>query len=165
MKRKVLFAGSFDPFTNGHLDIARRALDLFDELIIGVGDNPNKKYVVGTEERCSSIKACFSETEPVSVLSFDGLTIDFVLRIILIIIRGIRDSKDLSFEQPIALANRDMKPDIDTVFLLADPKLQFYFLFPLQGNFINTEGIFPSLSQTSIFFILFSILQESEKIK
>ena len=126
MKRKVLFAGSFDPFTNGHLDIARRALDLFDELIIGVGDNPNKKYVVETEERCFSIKACFSETEPVSVLSFDGLTIDFCSsHNINCIIRGIRDSKDLSFEQPIALANRDMKPDIDTVFLIADPKLQF----------------------------------------
>ena len=108
MQRKVLFAGSFDPFTNGHLDIARRALKLFDELIIGVGDNPNKKYIVGTTERCSVIKSCFLETEPVSVLSFDGLTIDFCSEHnINCIIRGIRDTKDLSFEQPIALANRD----------------------------------------------------------
>jgi pantetheine-phosphate adenylyltransferase len=124
--KKVLFAGSFDPFTNGHLDIARRALLQFDELIIGVGANPNKKYIVDTPERCSVIASCFSEEESVSVLSFEGLTIDFCQKHnINAIIRGIRDAKDLSFEQPIALANRDMNPHIDTFFLLADPTLQF----------------------------------------
>ena len=125
-KKKVLFAGSFDPFTNGHLDIARRALQLFDELIIGVGDNPKKKYVISAQQRCTSIQKCFSPEDAVSVLSFDGLTIDFCREHqINCIVRGIRDSKDLSFEHPIALANRDMEPNVDTMFLLADPSLQF----------------------------------------
>ena len=120
--RIAVCAGSFDPFTNGHLDIARRAAGLFDKLVIAVGDNPKKRYLLTLDERVAVIEASVAELGNVSVDTFGGLLIDYCQAVgATVIVRGLRSSKDLDFEMPIGMANRDMAPGIDTVFLLGAP--------------------------------------------
>ena len=125
-KRVAVYAGSFDPFTLGHLDIALRGAKLVDELIIAIGNNPAKKYMFSYEERAEIIEDACVEIANFEIKQFHGLLIDFCDQLKAnIILRGIRSEKDLSFETPIALANKKMAPEIETIFLLANPSLQF----------------------------------------
>ncbi|MDA8641081.1 pantetheine-phosphate adenylyltransferase [Flavobacteriaceae bacterium] len=123
--KKAIFPGSFDPFTLGHLDILKRSLLLFDEIIVGVGKNINKKTMFSEKQRVSFIKDCFKNESRIKVESYNGLTIDFCKKNDAnFIVRGIRNNGDFEFEKAIARTNRKLSK-IETVFLLTSAKTSF----------------------------------------
>jgi pantetheine-phosphate adenylyltransferase len=117
--RKIaVFPGQFDPITNGHLDVIRRAAVLFDELIVAVGINPDKKELFGLAERLSIIRGLLKDDPGIRVEKYTGLTVDFVKRVkATAILRGIRDVSDLRYEFQLALANRTVG-GVETVFIM-----------------------------------------------
>ncbi len=124
MKRAV-FPGSFDPITLGHLDILERSIPLFDEIIIGVGSNSEKKYMFPISKRMAFIEETFSEYKSISVAKYQGLTIEFCKKVQAnFIIRGLRNPADFEFEKAIAHTNRKLS-GIETVFLLTSAKTSF----------------------------------------
>ncbi len=124
MKRAV-FPGSFDPITLGHLDILERSIPLFDEIIIGVGSNSEKKYMFPISKRMAFIEETFSEYKSISVTKYQGLTIEFCKKVQAnFIIRGLRNPADFEFEKAIAHTNRKLS-GIETVFLLTSAKTSF----------------------------------------
>lgn len=121
--RSAVYAGSFDPLTSGHLQLIHRASRLYDRLLLAVGSNPNKRYLFSVEQRLTMLRTETAALPGVEVHAFDGLLIDFCRRQEAnVIIRGLRASTDFDFEFNIGLANRDMAPEIETVFLLTDPQ-------------------------------------------
>ena len=123
--KKAVFPGSFDPITIGHLDIVERAIKVFDEIIIAVGDNTDKKYMFPKEQRVEFVKQTFYNYDNVKIESYDGLTVDFCRKNnIEFMIRGLRNPADFEFEKSIALTNREMT-DIETIFLLTSPENSF----------------------------------------
>tara|TARA_B100001142_G_scaffold330028_1_gene395733 strand:+ start:1716 stop:2171 length:456 start_codon:yes stop_codon:yes gene_type:complete len=123
--RKAIFPGSFDPFTLGHLDILKRSLSLFDEIIIGVGRNNQKKTMFSERQRIEFIKNCFTGESKIKVEAYQGLTIDFCKKVgANFIVRGIRNNGDFEFEKAIARTNRKLSK-IETIFLLTSAKTSF----------------------------------------
>ena len=124
MKRAV-FPGSFDPITLGHLDIIERSIPLFDEIIVGVGTNSEKKYMFPLKKRMAFIEETFSKYKSISVNQYEGLTIKFCKKVQAnFIIRGLRNPADFEFEKAIAHTNRKLS-GIETVFLLTAAKTSF----------------------------------------
>lgn len=123
--RKAIFPGSFDPITNGHYDIIKRALPLFDEIVIAIGVNAEKKYMFPLEQRKRFIEEAFAEFPSVSVITYEGLTIDLCQREKAgFILRGLRNPADFEFEKAIAHTNRVLSK-IETVFLLTAASTSF----------------------------------------
>ena len=123
--KKAVFPGSFDPITIGHVDIVKRGIKVFDEIIIAVGDNTNKKYMFPKEKRVEFVKQTFYNYDNVKIESYDGLTVDFCKKNnIEFMIRGLRNPADFEFEKSIALTNREMT-DIETIFFLTSPENSF----------------------------------------
>ncbi|WP_309690605.1 pantetheine-phosphate adenylyltransferase [Armatimonas sp.] len=115
----AIYPGSFDPVTNGHLDIIERAARTFDQLVIAVGRNSGKSSLFTPDERVEILRECVSVWPNVSVTSFDGLLVKFVHELgIRVVVRGLRAVSDFEFEFQIALANRQMAPDVETFFLM-----------------------------------------------
>lgn len=118
-----IFVGSFDPFTIGHLSIVRRALPLFDKLVIGVGVNERKTYLHTTEERIEAITRLFADEPAVEVRSYSGLTVDFAHSVEAgFIVKGVRSMKDFEYEREQADINREIG-GVETVLLFAEPQL------------------------------------------
>lgn len=116
--RKAIFPGSFDPITLGHLDIIKRSIPLFDEIIIAIGVNAEKKYMFSLEERKRFIEETFKDDPTVFVITYEGLTIDLCQKLKAnFILRGLRNPADFEFEKAIAHTNRRLSK-IETVFLL-----------------------------------------------
>jgi len=116
--KKAIFPGSFDPITLGHCDIIERGVTLFDELIIAIGINADKKYMFSLEERKQFIEDSFGNNPKIKVVTYEGLTVHFCQENnIDFILRGLRNPADFEFEKSIAHTNRDLAP-IETVFLL-----------------------------------------------
>ena len=116
--RKAIFPGSFDPITLGHVDIINRALPLFDEIVIAIGVNADKKYMFSLEERIQFIKENYKNEVKITVETYSGLTTDFCQKInVDFILRGLRNPADFEFEKAIAQTNRKLS-NIETVFLL-----------------------------------------------
>jgi pantetheine-phosphate adenylyltransferase len=116
--KKAVFPGSFDPFTLGHLDIINRGLTLFDELIIAIGVNSDKKYMFSLDQRKKFIEDTFTGNPKIKVVTYEGLTVDFCKNNeVEFILRGLRNPADFEFEKSIAHTNRDLAP-VETVFLL-----------------------------------------------
>ncbi len=123
--KRALFPGSFDPFTVGHLDIVERGSKIFDEIIIGVGINSEKKYMFSLDQRVAFIEACFKHDSKVRVAPYKGLTIDFCKEQKAdFILRGVRNNGDFEFEKAIARTNRHMS-EIETVFLLTSAETSY----------------------------------------
>ena len=123
--RKAIFPGTFDPFTLGHLDILKRSLSLFDEIIVGVGVNENKNTMFNSNQRVDFIKKCLKNEPRVKVFSYSGLTIDFCKKVgANFIVRGIRNNGDFEFEKAIARTNRKLSK-IETIFLLTSAKTSY----------------------------------------
>lgn len=123
--KKAVFPGSFDPITIGHVDIVKRGIKVFDEIIIAVGDNTDKKYMFPKEKRVEFIKQTFNNYDNIKIESYDGLTVDFCKKNnIEFMIRGLRNPADFEFEKSIALTNREMT-DIETIFFLTSPENSF----------------------------------------
>ncbi len=120
MTRVAVFPGSFDPMTNAHLDVAERASELFDRLVIGVLNNPKKRPMFDIDERVDLIRECVAGLgEHVSVAAFDGLTVEFARQHDAgFIVRGLRAVSDFEAELQMALTNRKLAPEVDTTFLM-----------------------------------------------
>ena len=123
MPRICLFPGTFDPLTDGHVDIIRRALTLFDKIVVGVGVNASKQPMFTMEQRCRWINDIFKDDTKVEAAGYEGLTITFCHSIgATAILRGIRYVADFEYEKAIADMNRMLAPDIETVFLTTSPQ-------------------------------------------
>jgi pantetheine-phosphate adenylyltransferase len=123
MKRIALFPGSFDPITNGHVDIIRRAIPIFDEVVIGIGHNSAKSYLFELEQRKKWIEAVFKKDPQIRVEVYQGLTVDFCLQLgASYIIRGLRSAPDFEYEKNIAQFNKALH-GIDTLFFITEPSL------------------------------------------
>jgi pantetheine-phosphate adenylyltransferase len=123
--RKAIFPGSFDPITLGHEDIIRRGITLFDEIVIAIGVNAEKKYMFSLEERQRFLQETFKDEPKISIIVYEGLTIDLCKKIKAnFILRGLRNPADFEFEKAIAHTNRRMSK-IETVFLLTAAKTSF----------------------------------------
>lgn len=122
--RIALFPGSFDPFTKGHEDIVLRALALFDQVIIGIGNNVNKQRYFPLETMKFHIEACFSEQEMVRVIAYDDLTARTARKLgARFLLRGLRNTTDFEYENGISQVNRFVYEEIETVFLITSPHL------------------------------------------
>jgi pantetheine-phosphate adenylyltransferase len=122
--RIALFPGSFDPFTNGHLDVVRRGAGLFDQIIIAIGNNSSKQRYLPVEQMITLIEGVFHDEPKVSVQSYKGLTADFARETgAKFLLRGLRNTTDFEYENTIAQANRHVNPELETVFLITSPTL------------------------------------------
>lgn len=122
----AVYPGSFDPLTLGHLNIIERASKLFDQVIVAVGINISKNMLFTPEERVALIEKSVEHLPNVSVQAESGLTVQFVKKVGAgVIVRGLRDSRDLSYESGIANMNHYLDESIESVFLVTDPKLAF----------------------------------------
>lgn len=120
----AVFPGSFDPVTLGHESIVKRALPLFDEVIIAIGNNSTKEYLFPLAQRIEWIEKVFTSEPKVKCDTYEGLTIDFCKKVnARYILRGLRTSADFEFERGIAQMNRKMATDIETIFMLTTPEL------------------------------------------
>ncbi len=116
--KKAIFPGSFDPITLGHYDLIKRSIPLFDEIVVAIGINAEKKYMFSLEERKKFIEESFKDMPSVSVVTYEGLTIDLCKKMKAhFILRGLRNPADFEFEKAIAHTNRKLSK-IETVFLL-----------------------------------------------
>ncbi len=124
MKRIAVFPGSFDPITLGHTSIIQRALPLFDEIIVAIGTNSQKKYMFDLKQREEWIKNTFNNEQKVTIDNYQGLTVEYCERRgAKYILRGLRNQQDFEFERSIAQMNQKLNTKIETVFLLTDPEL------------------------------------------
>ena len=118
MAKIALFAGSFDPFTRGHEAVVEAALQLFDEVVVGVGENVSKRGLLSVEERCRLIEDAYKGNERVRVAKYSTLTGDFAREVgATILVRGVRNSVDFEFERTIEITNRQLFPELTTVLL------------------------------------------------
>jgi len=123
--KKAVFPGSFDPITLGHQDIISRALPLFDEIVIAIGINDDKKYMFTLGERVQFIKDTFKNEQKITVTTYKGLTIDYCKEINAdYMLRGLRNPADFEFEKAIAQTNRKLS-GIDTLFLLTSAETSY----------------------------------------
>ena len=123
--RRAMYAGSFDPPTNGHVDIVRRGCALFDELIVGIGSNPAKRYHFDAARRKELFDQSIRDLPNVRVMTFEGLLVEAAASVgAQVLLRGIRSASDLEFEFRNGLANRDLT-GVETLFLLTDPEHVF----------------------------------------
>ena len=122
----AIYPGTFDPVTCGHGDICKRALKMFDQVVVGVADNPQKKPFFSLQERIEMLEIVFADEPRITVKPFSGLLIDFARDAqSQIIIRGLRAISDFEFEVQLAGMNRSLAPEIETVFLTAAEKYAF----------------------------------------
>ncbi|PSG86565.1 pantetheine-phosphate adenylyltransferase [Aurantibacter aestuarii] len=148
MKRAV-FPGSFDPITKGHFDIIERGVTLFEEVIVAIGVNADKKYMFTLEQRQAFIKDAFKNEPKVKVITYKGLTVDFCLKNnVQFILRGLRNPADFEFEKAIAHTNRDLAP-IETVFLLTAANTS-YISSSIVRDVIRNHGDYTKLVPNSV---------------
>ena len=119
----ALFPASFDPITHGHLDVIQRSLKVFDELVLGVAVNVAKNETFSCEERLEMLQAVLGHEPRVRITSFDSLTVDFAREIgANVVIRGVRAMSDFEYEFEMALMNKHLYPEIETIFMMASQK-------------------------------------------
>lgn len=122
----AIYPGSFDPITNGHLDIIIRASKLFDKLIIGIYDNPEKPILFTTSERAELVEKAVTNLPNVEVRIFSGLTVNFARQVnAQTIVRGLRMSADFEREFDLAMMNKKLSPEVELICLMSDLKYQF----------------------------------------
>src|SRR5258707_3662271 len=151
VRKRAVFPGQFDPITNGHIDVIRRGVVLFDELIVAVGINPDKREMFSLEERVAMIHELLGDVHHVRVQSYTGLTVDFVRQVkATAILRGIRDVSDLRYEFQLAMANRAVG-GIETVFIMTGDQHALTSsslirqIFALGGELKQLQGLLPDL--------------------
>lgn len=157
-KKCALYAGTFDPFTNGHLDIVQRAIKIFDEVVILVAVSPNKKPFMTTESRVGVLKKLFAHEPKVRVDSWSGLVVEYARQNdIGSIVRGLRPTGDFEIEFQMASMNRKINPECDTVFLMTSEKLYYISSSLVKEVYTHNGDITP--------FVPPMVLDEMKKIK
>ncbi len=147
--RRAVFPGSFDPITLGHVDIINRALPLFDELIIAIGVNADKKTMFSLEERTKFIENTFQGGSKLKVKSYSGLTANFcIAEKAQFIVRGLRNTTDLNYEQPIAQTNYKMAK-VESIFLICSPEVS-NISSTIVRDIIRNNGDFSNLVPNSV---------------
>ena len=142
--KRAIFPGSFDPLTKGHYDIIERGVTLFDEIIVAIGINADKKYMFSLDERVEFIKEAFKHEPKVSVVTYKGLTVDFCQKNdVEFILRGLRNPADFEFEKAIAHTNRKLS-EIETVFLLTSSG-KSYISSSIVRDVIKNDGDYTGL--------------------
>ncbi|MGQ9619064.1 MAG: pantetheine-phosphate adenylyltransferase [Candidatus Aminicenantia bacterium] len=127
MKRGAVFPGSFDPITNGHIDIIKRAEGIFDEIIVAVLENPQKTCLFEAQERADMIKEIFKDSPKVKVETFNGLLMNYMKKKgAKVVIRGLRAISDFEYEFQMALMNMKLNPEVETLFMM--PSVEYSFL-------------------------------------
>lgn len=126
MKGRAVYPGSFDPITNGHVDIIERGLKIFNEIVIAVLENPKKRPLFATKERVEMIEKIFAGQDNIKIQSFHGLLVQFAKKINApIVIRGLRAISDFEYEFQMTLMNRKLDPDVETFFMMPSVKYSF----------------------------------------
>lgn len=126
MNRIAVYAGSFDPLTYGHLDVAARAAHVFDRLVLAVAEDPRKKLLFGIAERMALARSSVAHLDNVEVVPFSGLLVDWArAHGIHTLIRGLRAFSDFEYEFQMALTNRKLAPDIETLFLMPNEDFSY----------------------------------------
>ena len=147
--KKAIFPGSFDPITLGHFDIIKRSIPLFDAIIVAIGINAEKKYMFSLEDRKRFIEESFADEPLVSVVTYEGLTIDLCKKMnAQFILRGLRNPADFEFEKAIAHTNRRLSK-IETVFLLTASKTS-YISSSIVRDVIRNGGDYSVLVPASV---------------
>jgi pantetheine-phosphate adenylyltransferase len=149
MMKKAVFPGSFDPITLGHVDLIYKGLEIFDEIIIAIGVNADKKQLFSLEDKIQQIKNTFINEPRIEVASYKGLTIDFCKSVnSKYILRGLRNSSDFNYEQSIAQTNFSLS-SIESVFLISSPQLA-HISSTIVRDIIRNEGDYKSLVPKSV---------------
>ncbi len=126
MRVRAVYPGSFDPITNGHVYIAERAAAIFDEVIVSILINERKQGSFSVKERCDMARSSLSHVSNIRVDSFNGLLVDYVRQCeASVIVRGLRAMSDFEYEFQMALMNRKLAPEIETFFIVTDPKYSY----------------------------------------
>jgi pantetheine-phosphate adenylyltransferase len=138
----AVFPGSFDPIHIGHIDIINRALPLFDNIIIAIGENSQKKYLFPLKKRVEWIKKIFEYEKRISVESYRGLTVNYCeKKDVKYILRGLRSSSDFQFERSVAQMNQTINRNIETIFLMTHPSLQSISSSIIRDIYLNKGDI------------------------
>jgi len=139
-RRIAVYPGSFDPVTNGHIDVIKRAVQLFDHVVVAVIENPGKKALFSADERMEMLKAVTTGISSIEISRFGGLLVDYVKKKrASIIIRGLRAVSDFEYEFQMALTNRKLAPDIETVFLMP-AEAYTYLSSSIVKEVVNLKG-------------------------
>lgn len=147
--KRAIFPGSFDPITLGHYDIIKRGVELFEEVIVSIGINSEKKYMFSLEDRKKFIEDAFKDEPKVKVMTYEGLTVDFCKEInVPFILRGLRNPADFEFEKAIAHTNRKLSK-IETVFLLTAASTS-YISSSIVRDVIKNNGDYTVLVPKSV---------------
>jgi len=127
MKSKAVYPGSFDPITNGHIDVIQRSLKIVDKVIIAVSSFQRKNFLFTVEERIEMIRETFKGDERIEIDSFDGLLVDYLKKKnVNLIVRGLRAISDFEYEFQMALTNRKLNKEIETIFIM--PGEEYFFI-------------------------------------
>ena len=138
----AIFPGSFDPITNGHIDIIKKSSQIFDKVMVAVSHNINKQDFISIEDRKDLIEKCLVDVKNVEIASYTGLTVDFAHKCgANVIVRGLRNSTDFDYEQQMAGVNYSLNSDIKTVFLLTKPEYSFISSSVVRDVFKNEGDI------------------------
>jgi pantetheine-phosphate adenylyltransferase len=150
----AIYPGSFDPITNGHVDIVERGLKVFDRVVVAVLKNPKKRPLFTTKERVKMIQEIFASNRRIEVRAFDGLLVEFArAQKTRVVIRGLRAISDFEYEFQMALMNRSLAPDIETFFMM--PSVNYSFLSSnlvreVAGLGGSVEGLVPGLVERKL---------------
>ena len=147
--KRAIFPGTFDPFTLGHFDILKRSKLLFDEIIVGIGKNSEKKTMFSLKERVEFIEKVVKDDNKIKVMGYDGLTIDFCEKVdAKFIVRGVRNTGDFEFEKAIAHTNRKVG-EIETFFLLTSVETSF-ISSSIVREIIHYKGAYENLVPAAV---------------
>lgn len=157
---RVIYPGTFDPVTNGHIDVIKRAIDLFDDVVVTVAKNPSKNSLFTVEERLIMLNECLKEFKNVKVDSFDGLIVDHAKEVGAIgIIRGLRAISDFEYEFQMALMNRKLDEELRTIFLMPHEKYTY-----LNSTIVRNLSQFDGDVSDFVPPIVVQMLKEKNKI-
>lgn len=150
----ALFPGSFDPITIAHVDILKRALPLFDRIVVGIGLNSSKQNFLSSQKREEIVQTIFASYSNVEVQTYEGLTIDFCQKIgAKYMIRGIRSASDFEYERAIAQINQTMMPDVETILLLSKPEYSAISSTIVRDILRNKGNVAPFVPQEALNFL------------